>query len=312
MGEVYLALDRADGGRPVAIKLIKNHRAIDPVVLDRFRNEMSLGKLVSHPSVVQGLETIERESLIAFVMEYVEGGTLAAEIEDFRPGIRRCLQILCELAAGLSAIHAAGVVHRDLKLENVLMTSDGAAKISDFGVATFAGGSDLAREGMLLGTPKYVAPEYIESGDFDHRSDIYALGVIAYELICGQSPFRSNSREEIILERFQCRTGDIYALNPACPAPLVRIIEKAMAVSAADRYQSADAMLSDLNSVLEGRSTRKISGEIDGGLLQRIRQTNVADLTAVSRIEQAVECNQSTAGILGRLGEVFHTLFPRK
>jgi serine/threonine-protein kinase len=194
-------------------------------------------------------------------------------IRHSRFSIRKTLDLLCQLAEGLAAIHRSGIVHRDLKPDNILLTADGRVKISDFGVAC-ADGEDCASEGMLIGTPRYVAPEYIESGSFDRRSDIYALGVIAYELIAGHCPFRSATRDEVILERFERGAASLYAVCPECPSALVRIVEKAMSISVDERYQSAEEMLADLRLVEERRCARKISEEIDRGLLQRVRSVN--------------------------------------
>ena len=140
-------------------------------------------------------------------MEFVDGSDLSEMMRRNRVDWRRAVEILLQIASGLDAIHKAGIVHRDLKPENMLIATDGTVKISDFGVARLKGSITLTQAGAMVGTPKYVSPEYIETGECDHRGDIYALGVIGFELLAGRSPFRSTTRVSMMMERFKSKSG---------------------------------------------------------------------------------------------------------
>lgn len=252
MGAVYLASDSRHQNLHVAIKIIYPGLMKNEETRERFLTEISAVYSINHVNTVRAFEFFDGENVQALVMEYLDGGDLQQRMELGAIEDTEVLRILQNVASGLSAIHEAGITHRDLKPENIVLDKEGVVKITDFGVARILDTSSSTEGGSMVGTPKYIAPEYVETGECDHRADIYALGVIGYEMLTGQSPFRSESRASLILERVQERFQPICEVLPNCLEPLARVIEKAMSVPVADRYQSAEMLLADLERVASG------------------------------------------------------------
>lgn len=246
MGEVYRARDLAHNRQLVAVKKIRGEILSDVESRERFRREIESTFSIRHQNIVEGIEYIHEPDLEAYVMEYVDGGDLAALIKA-RPARRVAVSVLRDILSGLSMIHDAGMVHRDLKPENILLTKQLSAKISDFGAARFLGSSTLTREGLWIGTPLYIAPEYVETGESDQRGDIFSWGVLAYQLLSGQSPYHSNTKAGIIAERFNA-PQDIRDLNRKLPSKLCDVVRKAMCVRLSERYQDARDILADLDA----------------------------------------------------------------
>lgn len=256
MGAVYLARDVRNPDFQVALKVLYPGIIRSQEAKERFRYEINAAYRVSHENVVKAYEFFEENDLFAFAMEYVPGGDLLAQLQTGALPIEDAARVLRQVAFGLEAIHNEGIIHRDLKPENILLGENGVIKISDFGVARLTGGQNLTQDGAMVGTPKYVAPEYVETGNCDHRGDIYALGVIGYECVTGMSPFRSESKRDLIMERFTYRNGQLMQVAEHCPKAFARIIEKAMSISVSNRYQSAHDMGKDIDRFLEGESVK--------------------------------------------------------
>jgi serine/threonine protein kinase len=183
-------------------------------------------------------------------MEYVGGGDLASKLgAEERITIPETLKMLSQMAAGCQAIHDAGIVHRDLKPENILLTSEGNVKIADFGIARNRHGPKLTEHGGVVGTIDYVAPEYMLKSQVDWRSDIYALGILAYEMVTGESPFKGESLYATMTKRLKTDPDPPSALRSECPAELDRIILKAMQREPDSRYQAAIEMFADLQAL---------------------------------------------------------------
>jgi serine/threonine-protein kinase len=195
MGVVWRA--REDGsGTEVALKFLHPAYADDPATRERFAREVELSRRVDSPNVVKVLGYGIREGQPYIALEFVKGKTLRDAIASHGPyAWPEARELLVQMAAGLAAAHAAGVIHRDLKASNVLVTSDGVAKLTDFGIARALDLTAITRTGSLVGTPTYMAPE----GMRDERSDLYALGVIAYELLAGVPPFAGESHQDVLL-----------------------------------------------------------------------------------------------------------------
>ncbi|RMD87581.1 MAG: serine/threonine protein kinase, partial [Candidatus Dadabacteria bacterium] len=189
MGVVYLACDTEYRDFLVALKLLYPGIVDSPEARERFRNEIVASYRVNHKNVVRAFEYFDSDEYQAYAMEYIAGGDLADLMEGISPDNplpeKKIADILFQISSGLNAIHSQGILHRDLKPENILLTPDGVVKINDFGVARLKGSITLTAVGAMVGTPKYVSPEYIESGHCDQRSDIYAVGIIGYELLTG-------------------------------------------------------------------------------------------------------------------------------
>lgn len=245
MGAVFLARDTRNEGTIVALKVLYPHVSRSVEAKERFANEARVAALVKHKNVAEAIEFFESDNVCAFVMEYIDGGDLLSRMQ--RDGLRwdEIIDLLQQIAAGLEAMHKAGIIHRDLKPENILLTKEGVVKITDFGVARVEGSGGLTQHGLMVGTPKYLAPEYIEMGEVDQRGDIYALGVIAFELCAGRSPFRVGERRSLA-DRFKIDEEAVASLSRRCPPDLYRVIGKAMSVSLMSRYQSAGELLEEL------------------------------------------------------------------
>src|SRR5688572_22388181 len=206
MGRVYLA--EAEGGQRVALKVVHPHLLERPGYRERFLREVDMGMRVVHPNVVRTLDagTVRKDGkpVDYLAMEYVEGQTLRALLDDlWRMPEPLCRHVGREVAKGLEAVHAAGILHRDLRPENVLVTKDHVVKVMDLGVARLVEESArLSQSGIFVGSVAYAAPEQIRDGGRDtvHRVDLYALGMTLYEIACGRHPF---SREDVACGRFR-------------------------------------------------------------------------------------------------------------
>jgi serine/threonine protein kinase len=253
MGMVYACRHRELSGHLVAMKVLFGEVAKDPTAAARFRNEIVASYGVNHPNVVRAYEYFRDGDLIAFTMEYISGGDLADKISLEEPmPVKDVIRMLSQMTSGVQAIHNAGIVHRDLKPENILLTSQGDVKITDFGIARTTTGPRLTEHGGVVGTIDYVSPEYLERGQVDHRSDIYAMGIMAYEMVTGETPFRGKSVIETMTMRLKTDPALPHTLRPDCPVELSQVIMKALTRNPDKRYQSASQMLTDLQEIVGG------------------------------------------------------------
>lgn len=247
LGIVYLCRHRELADAYVALKLLYPEIANNPVAGVRLQNEIIASYGVSHPNVVQAYEYFKDGDTIGFTMEYVDGGDLTSRIDASpQTEIAEVVRLLSELSLGLIAIHEAGIVHRDLKPENILLTSQGAVKITDFGMARNYNLLKPAEHGGVVGSIDYVSPEYLEHGQADFRSDIFALGVTAYELITGQTPFEGKSAIEKITKRLQEDPKSPATIRSECPSMLGELVLKCLARDPDRRYQTVEEFKKDL------------------------------------------------------------------
>ncbi len=243
MGEVYHARHHRIPEFHVALKVLDPTLTAQVENRERFRNEVIAGYRANHPNVVQMYEYFDLGELQAFAMEFVEGGTLLEVMSEGALPVDVALSFMKQIALGLGALHRAGTYHRDLKPENVLVSSEGLVRLTDFGIARVRGASTTDCSGMLAGTPKYVPPEYVEHGDSDHRGDIYALGVIAYEMITGSLPFHSLTNTSLLKERLEPHGLDLGQRLPELPSDIAVIVERCLAVEVIQRFpQAADVV----------------------------------------------------------------------
>lgn len=242
MGEVFLAWDERLERR-VAIKRIRPGPELERLS-ERFRREARVAARLSHPSVVHVYDLIEDGSGLAIVMEYVEGRTLARLLADGLPQPALAVHLACDIAEGLAAAHAAGLVHRDLKAENVILTAGGHAKILDFGLAKplldrEEDGEPLTAHGTLIGTCQTMAPEQASGGDVDARADLFSLGVLLYEMLTGRSPFRGSNSLDTLKRVITHQPPPVSALRPDLPADLSSLVERLLAKDREARPRSA-------------------------------------------------------------------------
>jgi eukaryotic-like serine/threonine-protein kinase len=224
---------------------------------DRFEREIQLAARLQQANIVPLLATGEAAGLPYFTMPYIEGQSLRARLgKQERLPIPECLEILRDVARALSYAHASGVVHRDIKPDNVLL-SHGAAMVSDFGIAKAISASreagsenEITKTGMSLGSPAYMSPEQIAADpDVDHRADLYAFGCLGYELITGRAPFAGESPQRVLAAHLTEKPRAIAEVSPHAPAELVAVIERCLEKDPRHRPQSADEILSALASV---------------------------------------------------------------
>ena len=250
MGLVYACRDRELSGRQIAMKVLFPEVAQDKVAAQRFRNEVFASYDVSHPNVVRAYEYLRDGDIVAYTMEYISGGDLASRLaEPELIPIPEVISILSQMCLGVQAIHDAQIVHRDLKPENIMLSKDGVVKITDFGIARLGHGPKLTEHGGVVGTIDYVSPEYMLNSQVDWRSDIYAIGILGYEMAAGVSPFRGDSVYATMTKRLKTDPEPITNYRPECPPELEKIILHAMEREPDKRFQSAFEMYEELHKI---------------------------------------------------------------
>ena len=279
MGVVYRARDRTLN-RQVALKVLPPEFALDRDRLARFEREVQAVAALNHPNIVTiySVETVE--GLPCFAMELVEGTTLSQTIRRHGLNVSEILKIAVPLADAVSAAHQRGITHRDLKPTNIMVTRDGHLKVLDFGLAKLlepesAGGlpamppiDELTGEGRIIGTVAYMSPEQADGKPVDHRSDIFSLGIILYELATGEPPFTGDSNLTLLSSILKDTPSPITAINPSMPHELARIVRHCLAKDPTRRYQTA----ADLRNELEELQADLASGELGGEDANRLSQ----------------------------------------
>ena len=245
MADVFLARDRLLD-RPVAIKVLFPEYAADPNFVERFRREATAASNLAHPNIVGVYDFGRQGGTYYMVMEYVNGRSLADILRaDGTLHPQRAVDIASDVAAALGFAHRNGVVHRDVKPANILVSSTGAVKVADFGIAramNAATEQDLTQAGAVMGTATYFSPEQAQGGNPDPRSDLYSLGVILYEMLTGQRPFRGSTIIAIIQSH---RNDPIPVLQPEL-SRFQRLIDALLAKDPRDRFPSAVTAIAEL------------------------------------------------------------------
>ena len=256
MADVYLAHDRLLD-RPVAVKVLFAEFASDPSFVERFRREAQAAANLNHPNIVGVYDWGQEGNQYYIVMEYIDGRSLA-EILRAEGSLlpERAADIGIDVAAALGFAHRNGVVNRDVKPGNILISSSGQVKVTDFGIArAFAEGvqENLTQAGSVMGTATYFSPEQAQGKPVDPRSDVYSLGVVLYEMVCGRPPFTGDSPVAIAYKHVQEPPAPLRDHKPDIDPALDAIVLKAMAKSTANRYPSAEDLRSDLRRYREGQ-----------------------------------------------------------
>lgn len=248
MGVVYKVRDR-ETGEVLALKFLKPEIADDAQILDRFKSELRLAHKITHRNIARLYEFHRTGDTVFVSMEYVEGESLRELLKrSGRLNVEQGLKIARQLTAGLAEAHRQSIVHRDLKPENIMLTPSGEVKVMDFGISkSYAAGATVT--GAIIGTPAYMAPEQAEGKSTDHRTDIYALGLVLYEMFTGSAPFTGETPVAVALKQLRDAPTVPSALAPDLPKHVERAILKCLEKDPAKRFQSVDDLLLALEGV---------------------------------------------------------------
>lgn len=266
LGNRYEILERVGGGgmafvyrardlllnRTVAVKVLSPHYVADEEFVRKFKREAQAAAGLSNPNIVGVYDVGQDGDTYYIVMEFLEGKTLKQLVNESGPlPVTTALQVVKQIAEALRSAHKHGVIHRDIKPHNIMITADGHVKVTDFGIARAVTSSTLTNTGAMVGSVHYISPEQARGGFVGEKSDIYSLGVVLYELITGQLPFSGDSMFSIALKHLQEPAIPPRELDPSIPAEVERIVLKAMNKDQAGRYQSAEELLQDIQAALK-------------------------------------------------------------
>jgi serine/threonine protein kinase len=274
MGIVFQAYDK-QLKEQVAIKLLSPLLSTDQEALERLTREVSLARRVTHPNVIRIHDLSEVNGLHYVSMEYFAGVNLKEHLRRNGPlSLLNAYQILSQIFDGMEAAHAQGVVHRDLKAQNIMIGASGQAKIIDFGLARSVHLEGMTATGLIMGTPEYMAPEQVAGKHADERADIYALGVILFEMLTGRVPFTGDSAIAVGFQQLKDPPPSPRSINPQIPEEVERIILKAMEKNPIQRYRTVDEMRKEMESALPRFSTASSTPQQSMDRLPESRQRN--------------------------------------
>ena len=281
MATVYKAKDHVLN-RDVAVKILKDEFTTDVDFIKRFNSEAQSAASLSHPNIVSIYDVghEEEDNLYYIVMELIKGKTLKQIItKDEKLSWKWALNISIQIASALEVAHKNGIIHRDIKPHNIIITEDGVAKVMDFGIAKAVSNSTMTAFGTTIGSVHYFSPEQAKGSSTDARSDIYSLGVVMYEMLTGKVPFDADTPVSIALKHMQEDPKPAIEVNPNIPTAVNDIIMKAMQKEPEDRYQSATEMLADLSKALKDPEGDFVVLENeDGGYSRVIKGVNASDV----------------------------------
>ncbi len=290
MSTVYLAIDEVLDRR-VAIKVMHREISDQPDQLERFRREARAVASLSHPNLVAVIDAGEDGGHPYIVFEYVPGETLKKRIDESgRLGLDEATAYAIEIGRGLAAAHAARLIHRDVKPQNVLIDGEGRAKITDFGIARSLEVHGLTATGRVLGTTDYVSPEQAMGKEVDARTDVYSLGIVLYEMLTGDVPFHAETQVGVAMKHVNEAVPDVQKKRPETSAALAAALERAVAKDPKDRYPDMNHFLADLEAALEVEVVR--AGHSTG------EATTVLDSVPTKQRRLMTKRGMSVAGIL--------------
>ena len=297
MADVYLAKDLILDGEEVAVKVLRTNYQTDPIAVARFQREARAMADLDHPHIVRITDIGEEDGQQYLAMEYVAGLDLKRYIKEHYPlSNEEAVRIMGQILLAMRLAHAKGIVHRDLKPQNILLTPDGTAKVTDFGIAVAFAETSLTQTNSMLGSVHYLSPEQARGSKATIQSDIYAMGIIFFEMLTGHIPYDGDSAVTIALQHFQKPLPSVIAENPSVPQSLENVVIKATAKKLTDRYQTVSEMYVDLLSSLsynrrnEPKLVFEDTSKVDTKTLPKISQST---LTAIPKVQPKEESHQS-------------------
>ena len=276
MADVFLAVD-TNLNRQVAIKILRADLSTDAVSILRFEREAQAAAALAHPNIVEIYDVGDYKGHHYIVMEYVTGKTLKQVIRSRGPLVNEeAVDIMKQLCSAISEAHSRGIIHRDIKPQNVIVKADGSIKILDFGIATAKGSMQLTQANNVMGSVHYLAPELAKGEAASPQSDIYALGIVLYEMLAGDVPFKADQAVQIALKHMREPMPDVRLINASVPQSIANVITRATAKDPNNRYGSCREMLQDISTCLrpERLNERKLVLH-EGIQKQKKEQTNV-------------------------------------
>ncbi len=258
MGAVYKATDR-ELDRFVALKVIRPELASNPAILARFKQELLLAHQVTHRNVIRIYDLGDAEGIKFITMEFIEGKDLRSLIRDKKKyAPEEAVDVIQQVCQALEAAHNVGVIHRDLKPQNIMQDATGRILVMDFGLARTLGGDGMTQTGAIVGTMEYMSPEQALGKELDQRSDIFALGLILYEMLTGKGPFQADSALASLIKRTQERATPVSEIDAQIPGALSGIVSKCLERDLGARYQNVSEILADLNTWKDQRAAGTI------------------------------------------------------
>jgi serine/threonine protein kinase/Flp pilus assembly protein TadD len=245
MGVVYKAKDTRLK-RTVALKFLPAELTQDKEAKKRFIQEAQAAAALNHPNITIIHEIDEAENQTFIAMEYIEGQSLKDKLKDGRLSIEEAKDMVIQVAEGLKEAHEKGIVHRDIKPANIMLTEKGQAKITDFGLAKLSWGADLTKSSTIMGTVAYMSPEQAKGEEVDHRTDIWSLGAMLYEMLTGERPFKKDKEQALIYAILNDKPTPISLLRSDVPSHIEQVVDKALAKKVSERYQKIGELISDL------------------------------------------------------------------
>ena len=309
MATIYAALDlRLD--RQVAVKIMHPHLAQDEKFVERFIREAKAAASLSHPNIVSVLDQGWNQGgvpCVYIVMELVEGSTLREFLfEQGALGVERTLQLLMPVASALAAAHALGIVHRDIKPENVLVSKEGRIKIADFGLARGAllGSTMTAESSVILGSVSYLSPEQVQRGIADARSDVYSLGIVMFELLTGEKPYKGEDPVQIAIRHVNERVPAPSTINPALPPEIDALVLRATDIDPDKRPRDCSIFLEEMRSISEQIDPRRRQLSLELDLPPAPLRQGGKDRTKTRKRTPVIERVKSNLGEPKKEGEV--------
>lgn len=293
MADVYLAKDLILDGEEVAVKVLRTNYQTDPIAVARFQREARAMADLDHPHIVRITDIGEEDGQQYLAMEYVAGLDLKRYIKEHYPlSNEEAVRIMGQILLAMRLAHTRGIVHRDLKPQNILLTPDGTAKVTDFGIAVAFAETSLTQTNSMLGSVHYLSPEQARGSKATVQSDIYAMGIIFYEMLTGHIPYDGDSAVTIALQHFQKSLPSVIAENPSVPQALENVIIKATAKKLTNRYRSVSEMYVDLSSSLSynrRNESKLIFDETSKADTKTLPKVSQSTLTSIPKVQAQTE-----------------------